>query len=282
MKQNRIPAAIRRALIATLLIGWTLPAVGEPADCPRIVSQSPYITHSLEWLGLGDCIVGVSRYDERDLPKTGGVMDPDLEAIALLDPELLLTSDWTDAKKWRAAAPPGAQALRLQGFGSVAEIENNLRRIGEAAGLEAGEERARAFAQRWRKSAEQLRGHGEALVVSACGGVPYSFGRRTYIYDLFATSGFQMVETHENIRHLKAGEKYRSLDALVAAFEPDWLFVLTRRDDKQCAALQPRRGVGVVGLDSELFSHPAPTLLKGLEQLVDKRERWMKKSGERR
>lgn len=59
-------------------------AVG--ADCPRIVSQSPYITRVLIWLGLERCIVGVSRYDALDRPKTGGVIDPDADAIALLEP----------------------------------------------------------------------------------------------------------------------------------------------------------------------------------------------------
>lgn len=267
----------RLALI--LFLAWG-PAAA--AGCPRIVSQSPYITHTLEWLGLDQCLVGVSRYEDRDLPKTGGVLDPDREAIARLTPGLMLTSDWIDERKWQAAAPPGARALRLHGFGAMTEIEANLRHIGEAAGLADTDARAEAFSRRWRQLAVQVQGSGRALVISACGGVPYSFGRHTYIHDLFSAAGFQMVDTHENIRHLRPGEAYESIDALVAGLEPDWLFVLTRADRKHCAAMEPRKGVGVVGLKGEPFFHPAPTLLEGLEQLVRHRDRWQKTEGEAR
>lgn len=262
---------MRRLLFIFALI-WA--SSGTAAECPRIISQSPYITHTLKWLGLGECIVGVSRYDQLDLPQTGGVMDPDSEAIAALAPGLMLTSNWISQEKWQAAAPPGARALRLDGFGAMAEIESNLARIGNASGLKDTEARVEKFAKRWQDLAGQVEGRGRTLVVSACGGVPYSFGKNTYIYDLFSAAGFRMVETEEKIRHLKPDAPYPNLDTLVAAFEPDWLFVLTRRDREQCAALKPRRGVGVVGLDGEPFFHPAPTLLKGLEQLVKQRERW--------
>ncbi|SCZ50733.1 ABC transporter substrate-binding protein [Thiohalomonas denitrificans] len=268
-----------RCLFASLLAAvlWsgsaTTPAVAEPT-CPRIISQSPYITHSLKWLNLDHCIVGVSRYDPLDRPPTGGVLDPDSAAIAELTPDLMLTSDWISAGKWQAAAPAGARALRLEGFGSMTEIETNLYRISEAAGVENGGSRSRRFARDWRKAAARVRGRGRALVVSACRGVPYSFGKATYLYDLFTAAGFDVVETHEKIRHIKSGEPHESLAELLAAFSPDWLFVLTRRNGEQCAALKPRSGINVVGLDGESFFHPAPTLLKGLEQLAEQRERW--------
>ncbi len=101
------------------------------ADCPRIVSQSPYLTLALEWLERGDCLVGVSRYDRLRpaLPRTGGVMDPDAEAIALLEPELFVTSNWTSADTVAALLPPGTRALRVDGFRSMADVEAMLRSL---------------------------------------------------------------------------------------------------------------------------------------------------------
>jgi ABC-type Fe3+-hydroxamate transport system substrate-binding protein len=259
-------------LALVLLLIWGSAATA--SECTRIVSQSPYITHSIEWLGLDRCLVGVSRYDKRDLPKTGGVLDPDRKAIARLAPDLILTSDWIGEKQWQAAAPPGARSLRLHGFGAMDEIEDNLRRIGKAAGLQDTEARVKAFSRTWHKLAAQVEGNGRAVVISACGGVPYSFGRKTYIHDLFTASGFQMVDSHDDIRHIKPGEEYESIDALVAGLQPDWLFVLTRADRAHCSAIEPRKGVGVVGLKGEPFFHPAPTLLKGLEELIEQRARW--------
>lgn len=106
------------------------------SDCPRIVSQSPYITRALAWLGLERCIVGVSRYDVIDLPRTGGVIDPDVDAIALLEPQLMITSNWTKEEAWKKTAPPGATALRVDGFRGMAGVERMLRDIGRTAGFE--------------------------------------------------------------------------------------------------------------------------------------------------
>ncbi len=55
---------LRRLLGGLLLAVVALPAA---AACPRIVSQSPYITRALDWLGLERCIVGVSRYPDGPL-----------------------------------------------------------------------------------------------------------------------------------------------------------------------------------------------------------------------
>lgn len=57
----------------------------------RIISMSPAMTEALFALGLGDDVVGVSRfctYPEAvsNLPKVGGFLDPDIEGIVRLKP----------------------------------------------------------------------------------------------------------------------------------------------------------------------------------------------------
>jgi len=61
----------------------------------RIVSTAPSITEALFALGLGDQVVGVSRYCDyppqvAKLPKVGSYIRPDLEAIARLAPDLVI------------------------------------------------------------------------------------------------------------------------------------------------------------------------------------------------
>lgn len=52
---------------------YSIPAIiqAETKECPRIISQSPYISKMLDYLDMGHCIVGVSRYSKRDLPQIG-------------------------------------------------------------------------------------------------------------------------------------------------------------------------------------------------------------------
>ena len=233
----------------------------------RIVSQSPYITYTLQYLGVDDGIVGVSRYDYLDLPKTGGIIDPDKEAIAALHPDVVFTSDWTDPDVLRDATPLGARALILHGFKAMSEVEENIRTISKDLKLSNGMKRSVEFASAWRQAAAEVHGEGKrVLVLSSCVGTPFSFGRNTYIYDLFTEAGFRVVETHPTIRHLKKSEEIKTIDELLMKARPDVVFVL---HDTAHGCVVPLEGAKchVVELNGEHFVYPAPQILKGLKDL---------------
>ncbi|HEX8962883.1 MAG TPA: hypothetical protein VF801_07750 [Rhodocyclaceae bacterium] len=252
-----------RLLLAACLAA-ALPAT---AACPRIVSQSPYVTYALEWMGRSDCIVGVSRYDSRDLPRTGGVMDPDADMIALLDAQLIVTSDWAKPETWQAAVPRGARLLRVGGFDSMAGVETMLREIGQAAAVPDIDARVERFAADWRAAAARIDGGGRrVLLVSACTGTPYSFGRGTTLFDLFSRAGFTVAETAAKIHQLPPDQLARWVDQV----KPDLVFAFSNRWDAACNAALARPGIRVVPLDGELFYHPGPRLIEGLAQLQER------------
>jgi len=257
------------------LVLLAMPAA-QAADCPRIVSQSPYITHTLEWMGLESCIVGVSRYDTLERPRTGGIMDPDRDAIAALAPELMLTSDWIKEADWHAAAPPKAKAIRLNGFRGMQEVENNIRTIATAVGRSDGDARAHQFAVEWRKQARAVDAKGlKVLLISACSGNPYSFGRKTWLTEMFTEAGFTVVETHDKVRHIRAGEAVADIEQLIDELRPERIFIFERTLSGACAAILPRTGVKIVSFDGEQFLHPAPgVLLDGLATLAARRSAW--------
>jgi iron complex transport system substrate-binding protein len=245
------------------------------ADCPRIISQSPYITKSLQWLGLEPCIVGVSRYDTLDLPHTGGVMDPDGDAIKALEPQLIFTSNWTRQEILEGATPAGARAFRLDGFESMGQIEENLRLMGSEAGVADIDARVAAFHRDWTTLAADINGNGKkVLLLSACSGSPYSFGQQRWLSDLFSHAGFINVETAEKIRHIKPGEAVTTLNALINERKPELLFIFERTANKQCAFIKPQTPLTIINLDGEKFLHPAPVLLDGLGELAQQRDKW--------
>jgi len=245
------------------------------AECPRIISQSPYITHSLQWLGLEKCIVGASRYDRLDLPRTGGILDPDKEAIDSLMPDIIFTANWTKPDTLKDVTPGGAQAFRLDGFNTMQQIENNLLSMGKATGINDIESRVKIFHQDWRKAAKRIDAKGKkVLLISSCGGTPYSFGKTTWLYDLFSQAGFKPVETHEKVRHIKKGNEIEEITALLDRFEPEVLFIFERTLNTQCNLIMPKTPVRIVAMDGELFLHPAPVLLEGLKYLNQQKTRW--------
>lgn len=261
--------ATRRLLLAFLLaIAATGAAAGPPPACPRIVSQAPYITAALDWLGLGGCVVGVSRYDERELPRTGGVLDPDADTLALLEPGLMIAPDWIEAAAWQAAAPAGARALRVGGFKGMGEVETMLRDIGRAAGLADADARADQFTAAWRAAARRVDGRGRrVLLLSACGEAPYSYGRGTTLHELFTAAGFRVAADHDSIRNFLPGTADGDVAGWIAGLKPDLIFAFKNRLDEACNAHLAKPGIAIVPLEGRHFTHPGPALLEGLEEL---------------
>lgn len=73
-----------------------VPSSGDSDAVPqRIVSLAPSLTEALFALGLGDRVVGVTRFcayppEVLELPTVGGHLDPNFEAIVSLEPDLVV------------------------------------------------------------------------------------------------------------------------------------------------------------------------------------------------
>lgn len=258
---------MRRFAFLLLLLSFQLQAADA---CPRIVSQSPYITRALAWFGLERCIVGVSRYDSLDRPRTGGVIDPDVDTIALLEPQLMVTSNWTPEATWRNAAPAGTTALRVDGFRGMAGVESMLREIGRAAGVADSDARVDRFAADWRATAQTVNGKGRrVLILSACSQAPYSFGRGTTLHELFSAAGLEVVADHDSIRNFHPGKPGGDVAAWIKERKPEYILALKNSRDEACNAAIAAPGIPILPLDGALFTHPGPALLDGLAQLRD-------------
>lgn len=89
--------AVALTLALAWSFAWTVGAQAPPPRRPaRIISLVPALTEMLFDMGAGPQVVGVSRYDTfpppvRALPKVGGLLDPDYEAILRLRPDLVIT-----------------------------------------------------------------------------------------------------------------------------------------------------------------------------------------------
>ena len=173
-----------------------------PLEPPRrIVSLAPNVTEILFALGLGEQIVGVTRfcdYPPEAVAKTkvGGLVDPSLESIQALHPDLIIAFRGNPLR-----AVERLQSLRLPVFvldlgRSLNDIFVLVERLGAITGrAEAAAGLNEKLRADFGRVQEALAGAGEGpkvfLVLHGQG--LWTCGRRSYLHDLIVQAGGRNV-----------------------------------------------------------------------------------------
>lgn len=185
-----------RRLTAALLV---LAGAAWGAAPARIVSTAPSITEILFALGLGSRVAGVTQYcrypaEAQSKPKIGTFLEPDLERILSLRPDLVLV-----------ISNPVQVAERLRQLGvraenvsqdSIADIFRSITLIGKLTGTEARAARLsadiRARLDSARRQAAGRRRRGVLFLVGRSPGTLQGMvgaGPGTFVDELLALAG---------------------------------------------------------------------------------------------
>ncbi len=111
-----------------------------PAQVRRVVTLAPSLTEMVLTLGAGSTLVGVSRFDAakevEKLPRVGGFVDPSVEAVVALKPDLVLVQPGPgNQRPVEKMAELGVPVLLLP-LHSVADVLAGMREVGRALGRE--------------------------------------------------------------------------------------------------------------------------------------------------
>jgi iron complex transport system substrate-binding protein len=106
----------------------------------RVISLVPSVTDLIVALGAEQRLVGRTRYDTdprlAKLPSVGGSIDPSIEAIVALQPDLVLV--WRDSASPRAAAMLRQTGMRTQTLGTstIRDLRETIRDLGHLLSVE--------------------------------------------------------------------------------------------------------------------------------------------------
>ena len=257
---------------------------GRPAP-RRIVSLAPNVTEMLFLVGAGGRLVGATDYcnyppEAARIPRIGGYINPNLEAILAAAPDLIVGS---------ADGTPADFAARLRGLGKnvliaaiekVADVPKAIREIGAAVGeARAAEEKASAIEAAihdferipadWRRPRVLLCYSLEPIIAAG----PRSFGD-----DLVRLAGGENVAGGAKGRYPQI-----SLEAAVAAAPEAIVIAGMLKDDgggkrirrigsafwDRWPELPAVRNGCVYEADGDLFSRPGPRLVEAVRALRD-------------
>ena len=191
-------------LAAVMLLGCGVEDSAAPAVAPspeRIISMSPALTETLFALGLGEKIVGVTRFclypeEVLGIPKVGGYLDPNWEAIVALKPDLVVLMESHTGAESRLAGL-GIRTVRVNQQ-KVGDILGSFQQLAEVCGVSDRGESLRAEVE---ESLERIRltveGRPEPRVLVSVGRAPglghlstvWAVGPGTFLDDALSLAG---------------------------------------------------------------------------------------------
>jgi iron complex transport system substrate-binding protein len=236
----------RRARVGPCVLLVVLAAATAAGAAPpsRIVSLVPAVTETLFAIGAGPQVVGVSSYDReppevRRLPRVGALMDPDLERILTLRPDLVVAyASQHDLRSQLARA--GIDTFSYVHAG-LAQVFETIERLGTATGQVDG---ARVVSARLRQQLDEIgrrvTGRPRPSVLLVIGREPlslrniYASGGHGFLHDLLERAG------GDNVLADVARESLQVSTEQVLARRPD-VIVELRADAMDDEALASER-----------------------------------------
>lgn len=185
-------------LVVTLLLlaGCSRQVVG-PASRPgghRVLSMSPGLTSIVFGMGLGDEVVGVTRYcilpPGVDLPRLGDRQNLTGEALLQLNPDMIFVQqDPRQFEELRKFKPD----LRIEHFTleRIVDVPQAMNRIGALTGhVHVGEQAAEAFRAKLKAVDQRVKGLPERRVLFVMGtDRPVVAGPETFLSDMIQIAG---------------------------------------------------------------------------------------------
>jgi cobalamin transport system substrate-binding protein len=240
------------------------------AQVKRVVTLAPSLTDMALALGAGDLLVGVSRFDERPevkaLPRVGGFVDPSVEAVLSLSPDLVLVQPGPgNQQPVEKMAELGAPVLLLP-LHSVAQVLVAIRETGKALGRDAA---ARELAERIEQARAGVRERAKALphprVLFVYGWEPLVVaGPGSFADELLRDAGAVNAASDA-----KSPYPVYSVESALAARVEVVVNAAGRHEGggdrlRELPGLKDARWVELPSLD---LLHPGPRLAEGLEEL---------------
>ncbi|MFZ5557494.1 MAG: cobalamin-binding protein [Pseudomonadota bacterium] len=272
-------AGVRAQVSARDHLGKT---VTLPAPAQRIVSLAPHATELLFAAGAGARVVGAVDWSDfppeaREVPRVGSYVQPDLERIVALQPDLVVA--------WYSGNDPRVvERLRALGYPvyvtelrDLEHVPAAIERLGRLAGSEAAAAQAAAayrarrdalaarysgkpavgvFYQIWDKPLMTINGeHLISRVMELCGG-------RNVFGDL------PTLTPHLNVERVIVANPQAIVASGMGEARPDWL-----ADWRRWPELAAVRNGHLFFVPSDFLQRPTPRVLDGAQMLCEALDR---------
>jgi len=240
----------------------------------RIVSLAPANTEIVAALGAIDRLVGVTTYCDypeavTEIEEVGDFVAPNLEAIAALDPDVVLVTTGVQAEVITQLEALGAAVVAIDPQ-SLDALYRSIAIVGASIGeTPAADELVASMQIQVEQIAEQVESAPVPCFLEIAQDPLFTVGAGTLLNDLIEHAGGENVVTEE-------GYVAYSVEQLVAA-DPE-VYLATKGSMSAPADITGRPGYEnlravtagrVYLLDDNLVSRPGPRVVDGIRQIAE-------------
>jgi iron complex transport system substrate-binding protein len=248
-----------------------------PQPVSRIVSLAPSLTETVYALGQQSHLVGDTDYcdyppEAKLIAKVGGVVNPSIEQVASLHPDLVLVAATNRFETVRALDDLNIPVYEIDPH-TVDEIISSTAKLGDVLGApQNGAALAGQLQQRLADLRLRLANQTARRVLFIVWTDPLiSVGKNTFIADALAKAGaISIVDAVQDWPHLSLEE--------VVRLQPEYLIFTVQNDERapdagSLAVLPGWRSLEAVknhrfAVISDAIDRPAPRLLSAIEDLA--------------
>lgn len=275
---------IQRVFLAALIL-FIINTQSFSNDSPkRIVSLSPNLTQVIYALGGLDQVVGVTIYDEfpeqvKDLPKVGGWINPNYEAILALKPDLVVLMKDQYISFGEKLNNLGLKTFTAKSNDSINDIIDSISELGEILNKTQEAERLSLYIDsNLKEIGKKTKNTKKKRVLIVVGRNPgtlediYVIGTNNYINELITLAGGENVVKNER-NALKITKE------AVFSFNPDVIIEINHlKMDRENEIIDIWSNLNQINavkndqvyiLSSKVLLHPSQRIVEGANVLTE-------------
>jgi iron complex transport system substrate-binding protein len=247
--------------------------VNVPMEVKRVVSLAPSVTEDVFAIGAGDRLVGVTTFcnyphEARSIAKIGDTMNPNMETIVALKPDVVLVSTASQVEAFTKTLEDNRIAVYVLDPTTLNDVFNSLERL--AALLGTTDRLAKVVPDLRKRAADvELKAGSVAkskVFVQISREPLFTIGKTAFLNDVIARAGGLSVTADVDTAFPKLSKETAS------ALDPDVIILSDSEDNqspneafKNSPAVRNGR---VYKINADIISRPGPRLVDALEAIA--------------